>query len=554
MKKKVKKKLSKKKIIIFVLLLILIVILISFLTYKYFEKEKIKSIKKAYNKYILIDHKSNLYDKNKNIVGKVYNMEYELESVKKFTLKNEYFKVKNTNYYVNYLDVKKIKNIKKDTINNNYVVFDKNVNTKKKINLYKENKKVLTLNNGINMPVYYMDDNYYYIKYLGKILGLKKDKLNLVDNHNSDTKISEHISVLLFDKIEEKSDNYNTIKKDTFKEIINKLKENGYYTIDNDTYELFLKGYINLKEKAILIMTNNKTEQIESLANELGIIINSPKENTKLNLVNKTTNKDTKLDSVNAYNIKSYSTIDNILKMAGGEDVVEKEPVISIAKKIKGVPVLNYHFFYDPTIGESCNEGICLTTQKFEEELKYIKDNGYKALTMDEFVKWIYGEIEVPEKSVLITIDDGAMGTGKHNGNKLIPLLEKYQLHATLFLITGWWNINNYLGSDYLEVQSHTYDMHNYGTCKKGQLVCANYDEVKADLQKSIDIIGNKKSFCYPFYSYDDEAINAIRDLGFKVAFAGGNRDATRSSNKYIVPRYPIHSDITMERFKNILG
>ena len=236
--------------------------------------------------------------------------------------------------------------------------------------------------------------------------------------------------------------------------------------------------------------------------------------------------------------------------MAQGLEVKETAPVKQ--KKEVSVPVLNYHFFYDPTLGEECNEGICLTTQKFREHLDYLKNNNFKTLTMDEFTKWIYGEIDIPEKSVLITIDDGAKGTGKHNGHKLIPLLEEYKMHATLFLIAGWWDIENY-HSPYLEIQSHTYDMHQYGNCKKGQLVCANYEEAKTDLQKSLDIIKDNTSFCYPFYSYDDEAIQAIKDLGFKVAFAGGNRNATRKSNKYIIPRYPIHSDITLARFKQIV-
>ena len=60
-----------------------------------------------------------------------------------------------------------------------------------------------------------------------------------------------------------------------------------------------------------------------------------------------------------------------------------------------------------------------------------------------------------------------------------------------------------------------------------------------------LNIIGDNTSFCYPFYQYDDEAIQAIKDLGFKVAFAGGNRKATRSSNKYLIPRYPIYNDHT---------
>jgi peptidoglycan/xylan/chitin deacetylase (PgdA/CDA1 family) len=172
---------------------------------------------------------------------------------------------------------------------------------------------------------------------------------------------------------------------------------------------------------------------------------------------------------------------------------------------------------------------------------------------MDEFKRWMYGEIELPTKSVLITVDDGAKGTGAHNGNKLIPLLEEYKMHATLFLIAGWWDISNY-SSPYLEVQSHTYDMHQYGSCKKGQLVCATYEEAKTDLEKSLAIVNNNDSFCYPFYSYSDTAIQAIKDTGFKLAFIGGNRKAKRSNNKYLIPRYPIHSDITMERFIEIVS
>lgn len=221
----------------------------------------------------------------------------------------------------------------------------------------------------------------------------------------------------------------------------------------------------------------------------------------------------------------------------------------------QGIAVLNYHFFYSD--GESCGQGICLNTVKFEEQLKYLKDNDYKMLTMDEFVRWMYGEIELPEKSVLLTIDDGAMGTGIHNGNKLIPLLEKYGIHATLFLITGWWDISNYQ-SEYLDVESHTYDMHNEGFCsgvtRGARMLCSSYDVALADLKKSIDITGSNNAFCYPFYVYDDEAIKVVQDAGFKVAFAGGSRKATRISNKYAIPRYPIYSSISLDTFINYIS
>ena len=78
-----------------------------------------------------------------------------------------------------------------------------------------------------------------------------------------------------------------------------------------------------------------------------------------------------------------------------------------------------------------------------ENNLIILKIMGTKTLKMSEFKKWMFGEIELAEKSVLITVDDGAKGTGKHNGNKLIPILEEYNMNATLFLITGWWSVEN---------------------------------------------------------------------------------------------------------------
>lgn len=548
-KEKNKQKNAKKKgkiIGISIIIILLILIIITTLLVLYTKKE-VKNIKSSYNQYIKIKKDTNIYDKNKKVLGKVYKgTELELDKLNKITTNNKNLKVKNSNYYIYYKDIKKIKNINKDEINKNYIVLNKNIKTNKKVTLYKNDKKVITINNGINLPIQYFNDNKYYVYYLNKLLEVKKsNKLKEINHENTKENSTSHISILLYDTINDTcTNNENCTSTESIKNQINKLLENGYYSITTNEYENYLNNNLRLKDKAILILTNNESDTTKNISKELNVNIETP---GKSDLV-----KENEKAISSTYQIKNYSTIENILKMANGEKVVETPPKKQ-TNYVQGVPVLNYHFFYDPTLGEECYEGICLTTQKFREHLEYLKNNNFKVLTMDEFVRWLYGEIEIPDKSVLITIDDGAKGTGAHNGNKLIPLLEEYKMHATLFLIAGWWDISNYQ-SKYLEVQSHTYDMHKYGDCGRGQLVCANYEDAKKDLQKSLDIIGNNTSFCYPFYSYDNEAIQAIKDLGFKVAFAGGNRDATRNSNKYLVPRYPIHSDITMDRFKEIVN
>ena len=557
-KKKVKKKvkIKKKKIFIPIIIIILLVCIGGgFFLYKYIEKDTIKNIKSVFNKYVITNKDTKLYNKNKKVIGNIgKDFELELSIIKNIGINNKYLNIKDTDYYIYYKDIKKIKEIKSDKLNDYYITLNKNIKTNNNIDLYKDKNKVLTINNELNIPIQYMDKDNYYVLFLNKLLSIKKSKdIKEVDNKNNDSKESEYISVLYYDNVNNTCNDYNCIPSVSFKDQINKLKENGYYSISKEDYLLFINDYVRLKEKAYIIDINNINDDVNNIAKELEIKINKFEENDgiKFNTTNKKSLKTDDKNSINRYQIKGYSTVDNVLKMVNGEDVVESEPVK--VNKSYGVPVLNYHFFYDPSQGEGCNESICLDVAKFRQHLEYLKNNGYKALTMKEFVKWIYGEIDVPEKSVLITIDDGAMGTGTHNGNKLIPLLEEYKMHATLFLIAGWWKTENYK-SDYLEIQSHTYDMHQYGSCGKGQLVCATYEEAKADLQLSLQEIKDNTSFCYPFYSYDDEAIQAIKELGFKVAFAGGNVNATRNSDKYKVPRYPILSDITMNRFIEIVS
>lgn len=248
-----------------------------------------------------------------------------------------------------------------------------------------------------------------------------------------------------------------------------------------------------------------------------------------------------------------YLKIENINKIV--LDNLSKIKVIE-SKKATKIPVLNYHFFYNPDLGEKCRETICLDVKKLEEHIRYLKENNYKILTITEYVDWIYKKIELPEKSVLITIDDGAMGTSFINGNKLIPLLEKYKVNATLFLITAWWDTKNYK-SDYLQIESHGFNIHKRVKCdnkNKPLALCMSDQELKDDLLKSIYILKSSNAFCYPFYVSDLRYQRIVKEVGFKVGFVGGYKKSTREDNKYRLPRYPIQYNITMKEFIEMLN
>lgn len=248
-----------------------------------------------------------------------------------------------------------------------------------------------------------------------------------------------------------------------------------------------------------------------------------------------------------------YVEFDNRLFQVKKDEISSTVDAARNIEVATNIGVLNYHFFYDPNSGESCNESICLTTSKFEEQLNYLKDNNFYTATMKDMSLWMEKKIRLPKKTTVLTVDDGAMGTGTLNGNKLIPLLEKYDLHATLFLITAWWEKANYISPN-LEVQSHGHDIHDFTQAVR-PIHKMTKEQLINDFNLSINALdGEKTAFCFPFYAYNATALEAVRESGFKIAFVGGNVKANQNNDPYLINRYVILSSITLNSFINMVN
>lgn len=96
------------------------------------------------------------------------------------------------------------------------------------------------------------------------------------------------------------------------------------------------------------------------------------------------------------------------------------------------VVCLLYHRFvtqaeYDALRGD--DRYYAVSDERFEEHLRSLRDGGYRTLATDECLAYLRGEFTPPEKSVLLTIDDGYVSTL----TRAQPLLKKYGMRATLF-------------------------------------------------------------------------------------------------------------------------
>ena len=90
------------------------------------------------------------------------------------------------------------------------------------------------------------------------------------------------------------------------------------------------------------------------------------------------------------------------------------------------VPVLMYHHV-SPAPGL-----ITVAPQNFRAQIRWLAINGWRGITCDDFARFLNGE-QLPDRSVLITFDDGYLDNWVHAA----PILAEFGLHAVLFLITG---------------------------------------------------------------------------------------------------------------------
>ena len=218
-------------------------------------------------------------------------------------------------------------------------------------------------------------------------------------------------------------------------------------------------------------------------------------------------------------------------------------------KNTKGIPVLMYHWFYDEskeTYGNNNNHNY-ISKSEFTKQIKYLKDNNFYFPTWEELESYIDSKIDLPEKSIILTDDDG----NESFFRIALPICEEYKIPITSFVVTdraGW---RDYENSEYVDFESHSNSLH-MRSCKgswDGAAMCATYDFVSNDTKLSIEATGHNNAYAYPFGHYNDNLIKALKENGIKMAFTINNGRVKKGSNKYKLPRVRISRTTTLNDY-----
>ena len=227
-------------------------------------------------------------------------------------------------------------------------------------------------------------------------------------------------------------------------------------------------------------------------------------------------------------------------------------------KGYQTVPILSYHKF-----SESKADKMTVTASAFEEQMKFLMDRGYRVITLDQLFDFLDYKIQIPRKSVVITIDDGWRSTY----SIAFPILKKYRYPATLFiysdLITGRkktldWDLINEMAGNGIDIQCHTKSHRSLTSPAEKESFRQYYDAIEQELldaAKTIKVKTNKevKYLAYPFGDTNHLVIALLKRQGYRGGLTVKRDGNSFFVNDYRVNRSMIYGDFDLSQFEKSL-
>lgn len=210
------------------------------------------------------------------------------------------------------------------------------------------------------------------------------------------------------------------------------------------------------------------------------------------------------------------------------------------------LPILMYHHISPDPLRRG---DYVVSPETFENDLKYLSSLGYTCIGLQELLDYVDGRGSLPEKSVMITFDDGQRSFAEY----ALPLLEKYDMCAVAAIVgkyaddytqsgdtsvsyayMAWSELAELAADPHVELQSHSYDMHSLGR-RRG---CAMMrGEGEADYRKAFSkdmtllserfrkhIGAEPIAFAYPFGIRNSLCRELLTEKGFRALFTCDER------------------------------
>lgn len=212
----------------------------------------------------------------------------------------------------------------------------------------------------------------------------------------------------------------------------------------------------------------------------------------------------------------------------------------------------------------SNKEFFTVSSTDFEKQMDYLKNEGYKVISVTDLVSKLKSSQKISPKTVVLTFDDGY----RDNYTEAFPILKKHNFQATIFLVTGliggisinrndtrfemlsWSEIKEMSDSGLINFFPHS---ENH---KKMTFLTEGEAELEISKSKAIlDNFFNKKLsiFAYPFGRHSHGVIEACKKSGIEAAFTVETGRVNIGDNPFLLKRNSVDAQVSFMMFKGIV-
>jgi len=209
----------------------------------------------------------------------------------------------------------------------------------------------------------------------------------------------------------------------------------------------------------------------------------------------------------------------------------------------QSLPVLTYHSIrtvIDP--GDSLGYGLSVSAEEFEKQMKFLNHQGYTTLTPDDLLAVLQKKEALPQKSIMLTFDDGY----EDFYTAAFPILKKYKFKATVFIVTGflgdgqnrymtWEEIRELDQSGIISIASHT---QSHSDLTKSKDAKKEIEDSKSELE---NFLGHPIiTFVYPYGLHDSAAVLLVSRAGYALGFTTQEGTTMSRARQFALPRVRI--------------
>ena len=201
-------------------------------------------------------------------------------------------------------------------------------------------------------------------------------------------------------------------------------------------------------------------------------------------------------------------------------------------------PVLTYHRI----LSETAPDSPTLTPEGFRRQVEILATH-WHPIPLAALVSWLEGKGRLPAKAVVLTFDDGTDDTFTY----AYPILGRYQIPATVFLIAGSVGQPGYLTWDQVrQMQRERYTFGSHGMTHD-YLPSLSLEQARKSLADSLRVLrknGVPTEFAsYPAGGFTPEIAAIAREEGYRAACTTNRGLRRLPVNRWAIRRIAMHEN-----------